>query len=218
MQRHSSTPAFTSKVGIIYGWQQLVLSHQPFLQKGGVTNLDFGFIPLNDDELLKALGEVPEHTKNRVEQIITNCLLTLQARFPNTPLNRPVVAYDLKGHHAGWALPDGTIRLNTDLLLSETEDMLATTLPHEIAHVVQRQIYPRSKSHGLEWRRLMGYLGVPADRCHQYETIAARKKSTPYTYYCDCQEHKVTVTLHRRMLQGRTYRCRRCGTNLRKET
>ena len=174
------------------------------------------FKPLNEDELAIMIGDVPQPIKDRVEVILTETLERLKEHYPM--ITRPVVVYDLRGRTAGWAIGSKTIRLNSDLLLTETEDMLRQTLPHEVAHIVQHQIYPRSKAHGYEWRRIMHYLGLPADRCHQYETVAVRKRARPYAYYCSCSEpHMVTETLHRRMQTGKVYQCRRCGQRLRKE-
>lgn len=179
---------------------------------------DVPFNDLSDDELNAILGEVSESIQQRVEEIITDRLAFLHRHyFPQHDLKRPVVKYDLQGHHGGWAIGTHTIRLNTVLLNDPRyqRDMLEQTLPHELAHIVQHQVFPHSRAHGREWSRIMGYLGLPAKRCHQYETVAVRQKSRPYRYYCNCDEpHFVTITLHRRMQKGSMYSCKRCKGRL----
>lgn len=169
---------------------------------------------LDRDKIALLLGEAPKDLKERVEAKVAESLAILASKGYGA--HPPEVRYDLKGHTAGMANAD-YIRLNLQLLSNPayTEDMINNTIPHEVAHVVVRQTWPRAQGHGNEWKRMMYYLGLKAERCHQYETVAARKKARPYTYYCKCAEpHKVTATLHRRMKQGRTYTCRRCGYRL----
>lgn len=164
--------------------------------------------------LSEATGEAPQDIKARVEAKTDEVLARLKGW--GMDVKRPKILYDLKGHTGGYAIGGHTIRLNIQVLNDPryTEDMIEQTLPHELAHIAVHQLWPRAKGHGREWQSMMFKLGLKAERCHQYETKAARKKATPYTYYCGCGEHKVTATLHRRMQQGRMYRCRKCGRRL----
>jgi SprT protein len=138
--------------------------------------------------------------------------------FP--PINRPVVRYDLRGRTAGQAINGKTIRLNLALLGNPRyfEEMLNNTLPHEVTHIACQQWWPKERvAHGLKWRQMMGVIGLPATRCHQYEVTPARTTRRPHAYQCACQTHYVTNLLHERMTHGQTYKCRKCGTKLRKE-
>lgn len=160
--------------------------------------------------------------KQRVLDTLTKALDTLetsylsrQRNFADKPLTMPTVAYDLRGHTIGMAVGGKLIRLNPDMLNDPryTEDMIAVTVPHELAHCVQRQLYPVSKSHGWEWKMIMGILGLPPTVCHNYDTIAARTRkptARPFTYVCDCREHKMTALIHRRIQAGRQYICNDC--------
>lgn len=151
-----------------------------------------------------------------VEAKITESLETL-GNYVNRSLSFPVVRYDLRGRTAGQAIGGRTIRLNADLLYGpHRDDMLAQTVPHEVAHIVQFQVYGHNtKHHGEEWKRLMRALGLPPTRCHSYETRPARVVQK-YPTYCACPEPcMVTATILRR-LENRVYICNRCKTPIRR--
>jgi SprT protein len=176
-------------------------------------------IPL--DELYLVLGEPPKRIEDAVNNSIDSTIHKLQGLFPNRGIQTPKVLYDLEGHTAGWAIGGHTIRLNLNLLLNPDhfQDMIDRTVPHEICHIVDVQMHG-SSSHGYRWKYLMYHIGLEPTRCHSYETVAARKrKKMPkdQIYYCACGEHGVTIILHRRMLQGKRYYCKRCGETLRPE-
>jgi SprT protein len=175
--------------------------------------MDFELTPMSEKELAMVEGFPSKEMQAEVEAAITKALDIFQKHF-NRSFIRPTVEYDLQGHTAGIA-NSKRIRLNIEVLYDHREDMLTQTIPHEVAHVVQRQLYPKSKSHGLEWRSLMHILGIPANRTHSYETTPARVRKREYTYICDCQVHMVTKTLHNRMQNGQTYTCRHCKGQLR---
>lgn len=167
---------------------------------------------MSDDEVEKALGLPNATLVAEVEEAITKALETFTEHFGRT-FQRPEVEYDLKGHTAGYA-NSKRIRLNTELLYSHHDDMIHRTVPHEVAHVVQRELYPGSKSHGGEWQYLMGILGLPADRTHSYKTTAARIRKREYVYGCSCEPHHVTETLHKRIQRGNVYTCNKCHDTL----
>lgn len=163
-------------------------------------------------EIRRALQLPPD---DAVERKVLACMNILREHYPS--LKDPEIRYDLKGHTAGMANAS-YIRINVDLLYTEhKDDMLNQTIPHEIAHVAQRQLFPCSKPHGREWAHFCYLLGIPAERCHNYETTAARKRSKmprPFVYVCSCRKHYLTKILHKRILQGRYYKCRDCGQTL----
>lgn len=174
--------------------------------------------------------------KQRVLDTLTEALDTLETSYLNrqrnladNPLIMPRVVYDLRGHTAGMACNNrkdptkSKIRLNPDMLNDPryAEDMITTTVPHELAHIVQRQLWPMSKAHGWEWQQIMGILGLPPTVCHDYDTVAARTRkptARPYTYVCDCgdgREHRMTALIHRRIQQqGKQYICNDCKATL----
>lgn len=179
--------------------------------------MDFEFNEMSDDELDRVLGEVSEHVRYRVMSKVNEILSMYDDITP------PVIKYDLKGHTAGWAIGGHTIRLNAALLNNPryVDDMIEQTVPHEVAHIIVHQRWPRAKGHGREWQHVMHRLGLNATRCHQYNTTAARTTAKPYVYYCHCTTpHHVTKLLHtriqRRIAQGHShYICKICKGRLR---
>lgn len=181
--------------------------------------MEFSMNPMSEKEIAISLGEPSADLQVEVNNAIAKAMQTLEEHFDQT-FERPVVTYDLKGHTAGYAvISENLIRLNTELLYTHHDDMIERTVPHEVAHIVQYQKYPGSKSHGGEWQYIMAILGLPADRTHSYKTTAARVRKREFIYYCtdNCpgNPHMVTKTLHNRILKGQIYTCRQCKAQLR---
>jgi SprT protein len=161
--------------------------------------------------------EISDAVNRKVQETIETFVTKLGG---DTTISTPQIKYDLKGHHAGWAIGGHTIRLNIDLLLNPTtrDHILNITVPHEVAHIVVQQLWPHSPGghHGYKWQAMMFILGLPPDRTHSLQTTAARKRTKPHLLYCNCGEHWVSVTIYRRFVQGTKYRCRKCNVKLRK--
>jgi SprT protein len=155
-------------------------------------------------------GEPSQALRDEVDAKIKECLQHYPEIVP------PAVSYDLKGHTAGYAIGKDRIRLNLELLNDPRyhANMIADIVPHELAHIITAQLSPWAKAHGNDWKTVMFRLGVPAIRCHNYETVAARTRARPYRYFCQCKEHRVTATLHKRIQEGRVYTCNDCGGRL----
>jgi SprT protein len=170
------------------------------------------------DFILRIAGEPSREIEEAVNKSVDETINKLQSLFPNRSIERPKILWDLQGHTAGQAIGGHTIRLNLDLLFDKhLQDMLDQTIPHEVCHIVDAQMHGRS-SHGYRWKYLMFHIGLEPDRCHDYETKAARvRKRMPrdQIYYCACGDHPVTIILHRKMQAGKRYRCRTCGEQLR---
>ena len=132
----------------------------------------------------------------------------------------PAVAFDLRGRSAGQAIfarrsRDCRIRINAALLESHPQEMLAETVPHEVAHVVIYRLYGRrARPHGKEWKALMRAFGVDPAPCHTLPTEPVRQLKR-FRYRCACAEDAwLTSIRHRRAQQGTDYVCRRCGQKL----
>jgi len=173
---------------------------------------------------------VQKATKRPADEIIavveatTTEIMDKCSKNWNTKLVRPTIQYDLKGRVAGRAINGETVKLNLDLLLDERyqQSMLKQTLPHELAHIVVQQLWPKHEfeggGHGWRWINVMLFLGLTPDRCHQYDVSQySKRRSKPNTTYCGCGEHKVTDTIYRRLLSGTQYRCRKCRQILKRE-
>ena len=125
------------------------------------------------------------------------------------------IKYDLKlrGRCAGKAWPQH-ISLNKELLEKYPHEILDQTLPHEIAHCIQRQIYGYSvKPHGKEWQFIMRLFGKKPDRCHSMQTTKVRHVKR-YAYRCGCSVHMITSIKRNRIENGSSYFCVRCRGRL----
>ena len=57
------------------------------------------------------------------------------------------------------------VRLSTELLWEHTDEMLESTLPHELCHLVAWSVY-QARGHGPDWRRVMIRIGLEPDVYH----------------------------------------------------
>lgn len=70
----------------------------------------------------------------------------------------------------------GRIKLSSVLWKHATQADRIKLVIHEACHVVQRYLYPYSKPHGHEWKRLMRRCGLTPERCHSINTSACNYK------------------------------------------
>lgn len=129
----------------------------------------------------------------------------------------PKFEYDLTGTTAGQAWGKDKIRLNLKALQSDNpqivEHMYKVTIPHEICHSVEYQLYGRM-GHGNGWKFLMNLLGLPANRTHALPLEKARVHKKPYVYRCACRTINLSKTRHDRAQRGRAYICTLCNQQL----
>ena len=140
--------------------------------------------------------------------------ITLASTLWGREFRLPTVSYDLKGHTAGYAKPSTNhIQLNISLLLNPDtqEEMLNQTLPHEIAHLIHKQLYPNDRAwHGKNWQYIMVRLGLNPERCHDMPTKPARKtRKFEYTCYACGKTYTVGLKRHNGIQNDRrTFYCR----------
>lgn len=95
-----------------------------------------------------------------------------------------------------------------------TEDYIARTVPHEVAHMIQRILYPNAKqAHGPEFRRIMSALGAPTETHHNYDvTDAPGRHSRNHQYQCGCSGKifNLTTRMHNTIINGNSRRCPTC--------
>lgn len=145
----------------------------------------------------------------------------------NRKWDMPVISLKLKGAVAGRAWgKKWFLKFNYDLFVMNQEDFLKRTVPHELAHILVYELYKKISSssfvygkvtpHGNHWKRVMMDLGVDdITRCHEYDVskVINRRKRV-HIYTCDCREHQITNIIHNRMMNGRTYHCKKCKKNI----
>lgn len=109
----------------------------------------------------------------------------LANRKLNLSMPYPWVEFGLKGTTAGRAWYRGKyekpkIQFQPTLLLENPETFLTQTAGHEVAHLAAhfRHANKEIDPHGMEWRSVMWTLGLPANRCHNYDTSNVSTRST----------------------------------------
>ena len=142
--------------------------------------------------------------------------------------NFPVsIRFDLKGTTAGQACYRSTgdyVRYNLTALDVEGgwDHLYNSTVPHEVAHIVQRRQYyfPQNRkqnpAHGKYWKQVMAEFGIPnPSRCHSLDLPSARKPQKRHNYSCPCgKDFPLSTTLHNKMNRGQVRMCRSCKGNI----
>ena len=158
--------------------------------------------------------------------LVRECFRKAQQEFPSFTLNMwdvPIVFF-ARGRTAGWAKyknVDGSmvynLEFNINAIQLDWDDMTQDTIPHEIAHIVDRFVNLKSNNHNARWRRIARTLGCTGKRCHSIPTERARKRAPKrrVQYIADCgSEIWVTMTIHNKIQRGQTRRLRSNGSKL----
>lgn len=127
----------------------------------------------------------------------------------------PKVQFDLKGTTAGEAYSvSNRIRYNLGIAISNWNDFIGTTVPHEVAHLVADFYFKYRCNHGPDWQYVMKEVyGLEPIRCHKYDVSEHyTRKVVRYQYRCDCSEPcKVGPKYHKKLQSGMvSIRCIRC--------
>jgi SprT protein len=140
-----------------------------------------------------------------------------------TNMVSPIATFRLTGTCGGMYSSRGhEVKVNMVLLEENESHYLSTTVPHEVAHALQRHIYGsyhlgrRVMPHGRQWKSIMIRLGLDPKRCHTYDTSnsAKSKVGKNFEYRCSCKTFMFTIIRHRRAKAGRGYRCPKCKERL----
>lgn len=144
----------------------------------------------------------------------------------HTNMRMPHVDFSLKGKVGGYYYSKGhKVKVNMVLFAENYEDYLDTTIPHEVAHSLQRHLHGhinyrngrRIMPHGQEWKRIMIAFNKSPKVTHNYDVENATQRTVPreFVYRCGCRTHNFTIIRHRRSQRSQGgYRCRRCGQSL----
>jgi len=148
----------------------------------------------------------------------------------HTDMRTPHVDFSLKGKVGGKYYSKGhKVKVNMVLFAENEEDYIENTIPHEVAHAVQRHLYGaynyrtgrRVMPHGREWKQIMIAFGKSPSVTHSYDVSNATQRTVPreFVYKCKCRTFNFTIIRHRRVQQaerqGRgSYSCRSCHGKL----
>ncbi|WP_323839765.1 SprT family zinc-dependent metalloprotease [Photorhabdus africana] len=147
---------------------------------------------------------------NTLRQKLLQANLYLNRDFPE-----PTINYRQRGTTAGSAyIKNWEIRLNPVLLIENQQAFIDEVVPHELAHLLVYRYFGKVPPHGKQWRWMMEeVLNVPANRTHKFKIDSVRSQT--FTYYCNCQQHELTLRRHNKILRGEShYICQKCGEKL----
>jgi len=164
--------------------------------------------PINDSQRAQVVAAT--------ERYIALAEKTWRRHFERIP-----VAFDLSGRSAGMFRADGLrswIRYNPWVFGKYFEENLAGTVPHEVAHYIVHELYPRRRirPHGPQWRQVMQMFDADPEVTFSLDLSGVpQRRQRRHSYHCGCQAHVLSTTRHNRVLRGAgRYQCRRCGHDL----
>lgn len=121
--------------------------------------------------------------KTKVEKALLNACKIAEEHYKQ-PFELPEIRWDVKNTDGGRAnYAQWLVRFNLILCCENEEKFLATTVPHEMAHLITYRVFfeklategKKLKPHGKEWKEVMGVLSVPAKTTHTYQTTSIQR-------------------------------------------
>lgn len=159
--------------------------------------------------------QVSAEIKNRVNARIAEC--ANKAGINTGPIE---VLYDINSSRLGGQAITAygnkhTIRLNPVFLNAYTDHYIETTVAHEWAHIACNVVHGRC-GHGPKWKQMMWSIGVPPERCHNYEVpkgMNVGKQRQKYQLVCECcgAEMECGAKVFAKIRNGVSYKHKRCG-------
>ena len=160
--------------------------------------------------------------KQKVETKVRECVNKIEALY-GVKMRNVEIRYDINSARLGGQalLGENAVRFNPHFLEKFTEDYIATTVPHEVAHLGVHTVWQskfsirRPNAHGIEWKTMMRRLGVSPDRCHTFEADeGVGRAKNKFHYVCGSCKKDLPVgpKVHKKLQAGVKYRCR-CGSS-----
>lgn len=155
--------------------------------------------------------------KQEIIQSVQKYIELANQKF-NCNLPIPPVEFTTRGKCAGKAYRIGKLQFNSVIAANATAagQDFNNTISHEISHLVQFKLYPFSKSHGSEFKKIHRLLGGTGETYHRYSVEGVTGLHKKYEWVCDCRTHLVGSVKHKRMYTGFQvgikFRCSGCKT------
>lgn len=124
----------------------------------------------------KQLHLLSPELRAKVEAAVEAAFKTCEAHYKQN-FKRPEIRYNIRNTDGGQAwLQRNLIRLNLTFLVENEKEFLASTVPHEVAHLVAHYVYDskpmngkKVRPHGKEWKEVMGVLSLEPRVKHSYD-------------------------------------------------
>jgi SprT protein len=133
------------------------------------------------------------------------------------------IIFKRKGTWGGYCnFTKKELMFQLDFAEHHKEDFLNRTVPHEVAHWIDKEVNGyqykggRRDIHGKSWQDIMiKVYGLEPSRCHNYDiSVTKVKGGRNYVYECKCKEHHLSSIRHNRIRRGTIYSCNLCGGEL----
>lgn len=140
---------------------------------------------------------------------------SLYPEFTLTDEELPIVFFN-GGTTGGWAKTRTVglrliynLELNVQAIEVDWDHITFETIPHEMAHIVNRYINGKKvKAHGWEWKRIAQRLGCKGKRTHEMplQKIRHRQPSRKFAYVATCgTKIEISSIRHGRVQRGSYY-------------
>jgi SprT protein len=152
------------------------------------------------------------HTET-IQQIVNACFQKILGYVPAHRIQYRSIGRGIAGT-ASYAT--STLTFDPFYIEQNPKAYMARTVPHEVAHLLTRMLYPEAKQHhGPEWRAIMKRLGAEATTYHSYDTTnAPGRHARDHVYKCACRQFNLTKKMHNSIQNGNSRRCLSCKGSL----
>ncbi|MBV7596477.1 SprT protein [Aeromonas encheleia] len=156
------------------------------------------------------------HPDAQLSARVEACFVQAEARLGRS-FPRPRIHLNMRGRAAGSArLQTWELRFNPALYQANTAAFLTEVVPHEVSHLLVHALWGegRGKSrvlpHGRQWQSVMREVfNLEPRTTHSFDLAVLGQRT--HAYACDCQQHRLSVRRHNKVLRGEaSYHCRRC--------
>jgi SprT protein len=126
-------------------------------------------------------------------------------------IRRPAYHFDIRGTTGGQAcLRANKMRFNMHIAHTHFDKYMASTVPHEVAHMVEFALYGTS-GHARVWKNIMRRFGCNPSRCHSYDQLKTASGKDRPKVKCGCGEREIGPIKYKRLVSGESsYICGKC--------
>jgi SprT protein len=154
------------------------------------------------------------NTINRIKSILTEETKRIVKEANNTYWEHQIdfdnieIRHTLRGTTAGRALyiSDRDMKLwyHPKMAEKDLRNYVMQTLYHEVAHLYTRKMYPRSRSHGIEFIQICKAIGGNGGRTHNLNTQGLKQKKSVkrFIYACPSCGKRYELTSHKHKKQS----------------
>lgn len=161
--------------------------------------------------------------KKQIVDKVHACVALVEKKY-NITFKKPLITFNVRGTCGGKAYyNEWKVDFNATLAKDNLQTYLDDVVPHEVAHLATKIIYPEAlqrrmgqkrRPHGPEWASIMVALGADPKRTHNMDTTEARVRTkVTYGYKCSCcgHEYQLGPKRHAKIKAGVTYWHPPCG-------